>query len=390
MKVGILGCRGIPNAYGGFEQFAQYLSEGLVNLGYSVSVYNSHNHPYQEEYWNGVKIIHIHDPENKLGTFGQFLYDYNCIRDARTRNFDIILQLGYTSNSIWHKFLPKDAHIVTNMDGLEWKRTKYSKLVKIFLRYAERLAALNSDSLIADSIGIQKYLQDKYNKKSTYIPYGANLFNNPSFSPVENLNLQVYGYDMAIARLEPENNIEMILEGFSESNVDRPFILIGDYFTKYGIYLKEKFTDERIKFLGKIYDIEILNNLRFSSNLYFHGHSVGGTNPSLLEAMASNGLICAHDNIFNRSILNDDAFYFKTSEDVSQVVSTVEKSEHAVKIVNNRDKISQHYSWSKIIKSYEAYMLGVLNRNSELPLQKVIPSLSPDMKEFEKQILVNY
>ena len=121
MKVAILGCRGIPNAYGGFEQFAQYLSEGLVNLGHSVSVYNAHNHPYQDEFWNGVKIIHIHDPEKKIGTIGQFIYDYNCIQDARNRDFDIILQLGYTSSSVWHKFLPKGVPILTNMDGLEWK-----------------------------------------------------------------------------------------------------------------------------------------------------------------------------------------------------------------------------------------------------------------------------
>ena len=102
MKIAILGTRGIPNYYGGFEQFAQNLSKYLVIKGHDVYVYNSHNHPYQENLWNGVKILHCKDPEYILGTFGQFIYDFNCILDSRKRNYDIILQLGYTSSSIWN------------------------------------------------------------------------------------------------------------------------------------------------------------------------------------------------------------------------------------------------------------------------------------------------
>ncbi len=384
MKIGILGCRGIPNAYGGFEQFAQYLSEGLVGLGHSVSVYSPHTHSYQLDYWNGVRIIHVQDPEMKVGTIGQFIYDYNCIMDSHKREFDIILQLGYTSSSVWHKLLPKNVPIITNMDGLEWKRTKYNKFVKVFLKHAERLAAIHSDYLVADSIGIQKHLMKTYDRQSTYIPYGANLFNDPSVNAVENLDVKIFGYDMAVARLEPENNIEIILEGFTESNVNRNFLLVGDYFTKYGLYLREKFTDERIRFLGKIYDINILNNLRFFSNLYFHGHSVGGTNPSLLEAMASNALICAHDNIFNKSILVEDAFYFKNPEDVMNILSTTgNKNDHGFKIDNNRDKIAQYYNWPKIIESYENFMHQILNvRNNDHHAQTVT--------QVEKLLVPNY
>lgn len=361
MKVAILGSRGIPNAYGGFEQFAQYLSEGLVNLGHTVSVYNSHTHPYQEEFWHGVRIIHVQDPEHKIGTMGQFIYDLNCIKDARKRDFDIILQLGYTSSSVWHKFLPKNVPVLTNMDGLEWMRSKYSKAVKLFLKFAEKLAAVNSDFLVADSIGIQEYLLKTYSKESTYIPYGANIFDKPSTSSTLNLGISVYEYDMLIARLEPENNIDMILEGFLESNVDRNFLVIGDYFTPYGLYLKEKFNDNRIKFLGKIYDINILNNLRYYSNLYFHGHSVGGTNPSLLEAMASDSLVCAHDNIFNKSILTNDAYFFKDAETVSRLILTVNKRDESLMISNNRKKINKFYNWPKIISAYESLMLRILN-----------------------------
>ena len=115
MKIGILGTRGIPNAYGGFEQFAEYLSQGLVKKGHQVSVYNSDKHHYKESTWKGVNIINCYDPENKIGTAGQFIYDFNCIQDSSKRNFDIILQLGYTSSSVWHRYWPKDAFNIINM-----------------------------------------------------------------------------------------------------------------------------------------------------------------------------------------------------------------------------------------------------------------------------------
>ena len=161
MKLAILGTRGIPNYHGGFEQFAEYFSVHMAQKGHDVYVYNSHSHPYQEKEYNGVSILHQKDPENKLGTFGQFIYDFNCIKDARSRNFDVILQLGYTSSSIWGRFLPSASVIVTNMDGLEWKRSKYSKPVRRFLKVAERLAIDTSDYLVSDSVGIQKYIEEK-------------------------------------------------------------------------------------------------------------------------------------------------------------------------------------------------------------------------------------
>jgi len=127
MKIGILGSRGIPNHYGGFEQFAGHLSTGLVKQGAEVWVYCSHDHPYTGESWNGVHLIHCYDPERSIGALGQFVYDFNCIRDSRKRDFDIILQLGYTSSSVWHRLLPEKPVVITNMDGLEWKRSKYSR-----------------------------------------------------------------------------------------------------------------------------------------------------------------------------------------------------------------------------------------------------------------------
>ena len=353
MKIAILGTRGIPNYYGGFEQFAEYFSIYLAHENHEIYVYNSHNHPYKEASYKGVNIIHKYDPEYKIGTAGQFFYDLNCILDSRKRNFDIILQLGYTSNSIWCFLLPKKPLIITNMDGLEWKRTKYSKPVQKILQFAEKLAVKSSDYLISDSLGIKKYLLEKYKKESTYIAYGANQFINPNEEILDFYKLKKYHFNIILARLEPENNIETILDGIVLSEDKTTILVIGNHNTKFGNYLKDKFiNNESIKFVGAIYNLEHLDNLRYFSNLYFHGHSVGGTNPSLLEAMASSALIIAHNNDFNKAILNDNAFYFSNAEEVKKLTLKIKKNDNLQLIENNFKAIESEYNWNKINGKY--------------------------------------
>lgn len=367
MKIAITGTRGIPNHYGGFEQCAEYLASGLVKMGFEVIVYNSHNHPYQEKVWNGVQIVHCYDPEHTLGTAGQFIYDLNCILDVRKQNCDIVLQLGYTSSSVWGWLMPKKAIVTTNMDGLEWKRTKYSEKVKKFLKYAESLGVKYSDHLISDSIGIQNYLKETYKADSIYIAYGATLFGRSNIEFLNNYNLEPHNYDMLIARLEPENSIEIILDGVAKASLSRPFLVVGNHETEYGNYLKNKFSfSSQIEFIGGIYNIEILNNLRYYSNIYFHGHTVGGTNPSLLEAMASNSLICANDNDFNRYILGNDAIYFKEADDVVDHLLKTKYHDDSFQsmLIENRRKIENIYDWEIIVDQYAKHFADIAKRNS--------------------------
>lgn len=367
MKIGILGTRGIPNHHGGFEQFAEYFSCFLQEKGHDVYVYNSSLHPYKKDVYNNVKIIRCKDYEDKIGTSGQFIYDLNCILDSRKRNFDVILQLGYTSSSIWYFLLPKKSIIVTNMDGLEWKRTKYSKKVQRFLKFAEKLAAVHSDFLIADSVGIQDYLKTTYHKDSEYIAYGANVFSSPNEKIPEKYGLYPSEYHMLIARMEPENNIENIIKGIIKSDNDKSLILIGNHSsTRYGNYLYDTYKNEnKIQFLGSVYDQNDLDNLRYFSDLYFHGHSVGGTNPSLLEAMASDSLIVANDNIFNRSVLGDDAYYFSDENDVCQHANRLTKLNEGELISNNKEKIKNEFSWETINNKYLNFIIQCLKINNK-------------------------
>lgn len=360
MKIGIIGTRGIPNHHGGFEQFAEIFSVYANENGCDVYVYNSSSHPYKKDTFKGVNIIRCYDPEYAIGTIGQFIYDFNCIRDARKRNFNVILQLGYTSSSIWFWHMPKNSVVITNMDGLEWKRSKYSKKVQKFLKFAEKLAAKKSNYLIADSLAIKTYLRNTYDLDSKYIAYGATKYIDNSTQNFEYKELVAYNYFLLIARMEPENNIEMILDGYVKSKSSIPFCIIGNTdTTTFGRYLKKKYSARKeIKFLGGIYDLEVLNKLRYNSRLYFHGHSVGGTNPSLLEAMAACALVVAHNNEFNRAILQEDAFYFNTTSDISTIIKTKSKIESQDKIDNNLAKIDVQFNWSTINKKY----LNFLNK----------------------------
>ncbi|WP_338875981.1 DUF1972 domain-containing protein [Spirosoma sp. SC4-14] len=364
MQIGIIGTRGIPNYYGGFEQCAEFLAVQLTHLGHEVTVYNSHYHPYREKIFQGVTIIHCYDPEKYLGLAGQFIYDFNCILDTRKRNFDLILQLGYTTNAIWGWLLPSRPVIVTNMDGIEWMRSKYPFLVQEFLKKAERWAVNSSDYLVSDSIGIQQHIEKVYNLSSTYIPYGSYVFTNPNSEILEDFSLMPYQYDMLIARLQSDNSIDEILEGVIKAS-KRTFLVVGNHLTKYGRYLTRKYAKySNIKFLGAIYDLYTLDNLRYYSNIYFHGHRVGGTNPSLLEAMASSAFICAYDNIFNKSILGKDAFYFRTSEDIAQVISEYTKLQYHSFLENNRIKIENTYHWPLIVKQYEELFKEAIASNT--------------------------
>ena len=364
LKIAILGTRGVPNHYGGFEHIAGYLAKGLVEKGHELTVYNSSQHPYKEKEWNGVQIVHCFDPESLIGVPGQFIYDLNCILDARKKNYDVLLMLGYTSSSIWGFLYPAKTVVITNMDGLEWQRAKYSKPVRLFLKFAERLAIQSSGFHIADSMVIKEYLDAKYQIDSKYIAYGANLFSSVDENLLREYNLSKNQYFLLMARMEPENNIEMILDGYCQSASKDKFVVIGNTGNRFGTHLIEKYKKERrIIFLGAIFDECKVQTLTTFCKLYFHGHSVGGTNPSLLNAMAAKAPVAVHDNPFNKTLVKDNAICFSKAKDVCDIVNSGNYSNEN-HIQNNYAAIKNHFSWDQIVGQYEQYFIACYRSNN--------------------------
>ncbi len=360
MKIAILGTKGIPNNYGGYEQFAEYISVKLVSRGHRVTVYNPSFHPFKGDVFNGVTLIRKYSPEKILGGAANFIYDFLCLKDALSRDFDIVYEAGYHSVALSLMALNvrnrKKPVVITNMDGLEYKRSKWSGLTKWLIRGFENIAVTESPFLISDNLGIQEYYRVNFNRESFFIPYGADL--------VENFNLEflsVYGivkfeYYVLVARMEPENNIETILDGYLSSSVRRPFIIVGNHETSYGKFLKNKYAESSIRFIGGVYNKLELDSLRHYSLAYFHGHSVGGTNPSLLEAMACGSFIVAHDNPFNKSVLAEGAHYFKSAADITALLEKLlmlRQAEEANMAEMNREKVKTEYNWDSIVTQHE-------------------------------------
>lgn len=376
MKIAFISVRGIPNNYGGFEQFAEYISVGLAARGHEVTVYSPRYHPYKKKEYKGVRIKHVYSPELWMGgSIGSFFYDYSCLKDAlRNEDFDIIYEAGYTSIiPAYIRFNVKNIKrplFTTNMDGLEYKRTKFNALVRKFVFWEEKMAVRHSHFLISDNMGIHDYYKEKYGRESKFLAYGADIYDNYDVSVLREYGLETNGYFLIIARLEPENNLAMAIEGYRASRQYgvRPLIIVGKTNTPYGKQLLKKYgSDQHIRFVGGIYDFDKINSVRYFSYAYFHGHSVGGTNPSLLEAMASSCMILAHDNIFNRAVLGDNAVYYPSTDGVVSILNDIDNivsQKKEIFVDANLNVIRNEYSWEKLIDEHEKYFKWMLEQKS--------------------------
>ena len=377
MKIAFVSTRGIPNNYGGFEQFAEYISVGMAQRGHEVVVYSPKFHPYQEDTYKGVRLKHIYSPETWMGSsVGSFFYDFASLCDAlKKEDFDIIYEAGYTSiipAYIWFNVRKRKRPIfTTNMDGLENKRSKFSPMVRRFLDWEEKMAVKYSHYLIADNMGIHDYYKEKYDKESKFLAYGADIHDDFNADYLKEFGLQPEEYYILIARLEPENNIVMAIEGYlhSKENGRRPLIVVGKTNTPHCKELVEKYGNEKnVRFVGGIYDFKKLDSVRHFSKAYFHGHSVGGTNPSLLEAMAAGCFIFAHDNIFNRAVLEENAFYYPSADKVAEYLNRIDTMAEESKIqytANNIEVIRNEYSWEHLVDEHEKYFQWLLEQNEK-------------------------
>lgn len=367
IKIAITGTRGIPNRYGGFEQFAEFLAPALVEKGFDVSVYCQHNHPWKENTFKGVKLLRCYDPESLSGAAGQLVYDLLCIVHARRQGFDIIYQLGYTSSGLWQFMMPEQSVLISNMDGMEWQRAKYGSWIRRFLRFSEKKVALRSDHLVGDAVPVRDYLSEKYSTPCSFIPYGATIFENPQAAVLEQWTLEPGAYFLVIARMQKDNHLEMIIDGYLQSGSTKTLIIIGNVQNKYGNFLERKYeTSSGVQFKGGIFDSSFLNQLRYFSALYFHGHSAGGTNPSLLEAMACQAAICAHDNPFNRSVCVEGALYFINSAGVSEIIREMDDTQGwQYRKQYNKKRIIQQYNPARILQQYTELFIELMQTQNQ-------------------------
>ncbi|CAI8344120.1 MAG: D-inositol-3-phosphate glycosyltransferase [Owenweeksia sp. TMED14] len=308
------GSRGMPNRYGGYEEMVDHVSRRLSDLGNRVWVSTSSCHPEPYYAYPGIFRKTHWDPEKIFGSFSQFIYDWISLKSIKKWQPDAHITLGTTSSGLWllwFSWILKN-RVAVHLDGIEWKRGKYSPSVKKYLRLTESWAVKSSDSIISDNPGITQYCEEIYNKPLHEISYGAitprPLLEEELTVLLDQFQLKKDAYALIICRLVPENNIlEILNELLKESKV----AVVGFWNTKYAKHILKFFkNNNNLISINSEFDPLKTQALRQGATLYVHGHSVGGTNPGLLQAMAASCRIAAHDNIFNRSILGDQGVYF--------------------------------------------------------------------------------
>ncbi|NJN27495.1 MAG: glycosyltransferase family 1 protein [Cyclobacteriaceae bacterium] len=239
------------------------------------------------------------------------------------------------------------------MDGVESERSAHSIMEKMALKVAEKIAVGYSDIVVGDSEETKRYFSNKFKTAFYLIPNAAGIFDKPNASLVSNYDLKPLGYDLIISDIAPRHHLETILQGFCDTHTNRDLVIVGNYFSEFGLLLKERFCDDRIKFIGVPDNADMMNNLRYFSNIYFHNDSLGGTHHHLLQAIASNSLICTLDNTCNRQLLGDDGYYFSDKSSVAEYVNSLDKTKETKKLQNNRIKIQSAHNLTKVADQYD-------------------------------------
>lgn len=354
-RIAVIGIVGLPAKYGGFETFADYLSR-YIHEKYDLTVYcSAKSYPDKIEKYNNAKLEYI--PLKATG-IQSIPYDILSIFSAVRQN-DILLVLG-SSGAVVLPFISAlfDKRIVFNMAGLEWKRSKWNWLARWFLKFSEKIAVKYSDVIVVDNKGLQDYIFETYKVDSNVIAYGGDQATKMAISKdlKERFSFLDNPYSIAVARIQPDNNIDMILEAFVKLPKN-PLVFIGNWdFSEYGLELKKRYARyTHIHLLDPIYDLSILDQLRSNCSYYIHGHSSGGTNPSLVEAMHLELPIFCFDVNFNRYTTENKAMYFKSSNELAEKITLLEdNTEVKAHIGSDMKEIAEKfYTWKYIIEEYE-------------------------------------
>ncbi|ELP5185272.1 TPA: beta 1-4 rhamnosyltransferase Cps2T [Clostridium perfringens] len=377
-NVFIIGSKGIPAKYGGFETFVEKLTEKQLNkdIKYHVSCLADNKNEFEH---NGARCFNIKVPN--IGPAKAVYYDVvalqECINYIEKNNikdatiYILACRIGPFIGHYKKKIRKLGIKLLVNPDGHEWKRAKWNAAIRQYWKLSEKLMVKHADLLVCDSKNIEKYIKEdykKYNPNTTFIAYGADTEKSKLRDDDSKLlnwykekDLKEKEYYLVVGRFVPENNYETMITEFMKSNTNKDFVLITNVEkNKFYEELKKKTNfdkDKRIKFVGTVYDQELLKKIRENAYGYLHGHEVGGTNPSLLEALATTDLNILLDVGFNREVGMDGAIYFnKEDMNLSKLINEIDTiSKEEIKLLGNKAKqrIDQEYSWKKIINNYE-------------------------------------
>jgi len=367
LKIAIIGSRGIPAKYGGFETFVDEISKRLAAKGYEIYVSCEGGTTPKILKYNGVNLFYF-----PLKPFCRVIYEtiydiYSLIKSSFM--CDYIYMLGYGAGFFF--LIPKlfRKKLLVNVDGIEWKRDKYSKVEKWVLYLSEIFAVYFSDIIIADSIAIKKYVESTHGKNTIYISYGVEPPPNEPWNPrkLEEIyndsnftSLEGNGYYLIVARLEPENKIHIMVEGFLLSNTTKKLVIVGNFLSqKYKLSIDKIVAElngyDRVIFTKGIYEKDILNMLRQNCFAYIHGHSAGGTNPSLLEAMVMKNIIIANGNAFNMEVGSNSMLYFKIPSDLKTCIENIENNYLIYLRLKSEvyKRVLAYYSWEDVVIDYD-------------------------------------
>jgi glycosyltransferase involved in cell wall biosynthesis len=355
VRLAILGTRGIPARYGGFETFAEEISIRLVQRGIDVTVYCEAGEGTLPAEHRGVRLVHV--SAVRLGPLTTILFDLRCLWHAR-RGHDVVYMLGYGAAPFC--MLPRlwGSTVWLNVDGVEWARAKWGRVARFYFKLMEAFSMWSPSRVIADAEAIRDHLLARHRspRPISVIAYGATLVEDaPDPSPLSEWGLRPDEFFLIVCRLEPENHVLEMLRGFAASGSRRALVVVGNHRMDTP-YVRELLTvqDPRIHFVGTVYDQVKLRALRHHAFAYCHGHSVGGTNPSLLEALGCGNAVLAHDNAFNREVARDAAVYFASPEDFTKRLAALESSLEARAAMRRRahEILRACYTWERIAEQY--------------------------------------
>lgn len=355
-KLYILGVRGVPAKHGGFETFAEKLSLFLSRT-WDVVVYCQEQGAgdiYETE-WNGVRRIHV--PVGIDGAMGTIIFDWKVVWHA-SRQDGLFLTLGY--NTAFFNLLQrfKGQVNIINMDGVEWRRDKWGWVAKTWFWLNERAGCWIGNHLIADHPEIKVHLSSRVSsRRITMIPYGGD---NVSFANADSLSsygLQPGNFSVVIARPEPENSFLEMVRAFSCKLRHHKLVVLGNFTPERNPFHRQVMdaASGEVIFPGAIYEAAVVQALRFYSRFYLHGHRVGGTNPSLVEALGAGCAVIAHDNHFNRWVAGSGAAYFRDEAACSELFDRLLKDDAAVQRMKSasRDRFYERFTWEQVLREYE-------------------------------------